>query len=142
VLSLGAALFGLILQLTVSGTTGLLMGIGGWVVCLIFFLPLYIKGGMAAGDVKLMAAVGAFIGPLAGIFACIFSLTAGGLIGLASVVYAWGSNHLAGSAGSGQFVLRDALRVRVPYAGAIAAGTSTVLLVPGAMPASLMPFGV
>jgi prepilin peptidase CpaA len=39
------------------------------------FLPLYLLRGMAAGDVKLMAMVGAFVGPLAalqiGVLACL-----------------------------------------------------------------------
>jgi prepilin peptidase CpaA len=137
VLSFGAALFGLVLQGTVNGAEGLLSGVGGWLVCFLFFLPFYAKGGMAAGDVKLMAAVGTFLGPFLGFFACIFSLTAGGLIGVASIAIAWSSSHLASSAGDNDFALRNALRTRIPYAGAIAAGTSITLLFPSLIPAAL-----
>ncbi|WP_421380777.1 A24 family peptidase (plasmid) [Paraburkholderia sp. DD10] len=47
---------------------GFLGGVGAWlagaVVGLVLFLPLYMLHGMAAGDVKLLAMVGAWIGPL------------------------------------------------------------------------------
>ncbi len=38
-------------------------GLAGLAVGLLLFLPLYLLRGMAAGDVKLMAVVGAFTGP-------------------------------------------------------------------------------
>ena len=136
VLSFGATLFGLILQATVNGASGVLIGAGGWLVCLIFLLPFYAKGGMAAGDVKLMAAVGVFLGPIGGFFACVFTLVAGGLIGLASIGVAWGRSRLATASTDRHFTLDEARRTRIPYAGAIAAGTSFVLLVPGVIPAS------
>jgi prepilin peptidase CpaA len=94
-LTFGAALFGLILQGSVSGVPGLALGAAGGVICLVFFLPFYATGGMAAGDVKLMAAVGAFIGPIYGIAACFFTLIAGGVIGLVSLVLMWNSHATA-----------------------------------------------
>jgi prepilin peptidase CpaA len=39
-------------------------GLAGLATGLLLFLPLYLLRGMAAGDVKLMATVGAFTGPL------------------------------------------------------------------------------
>ena len=141
VLTFGAALFGLILQGSLNGPAGLGLAAAGWIVCLVCFLPFYVNGGMAAGDVKLMAAVGAFIGPAAGIFACLFTLIAGGLIGLASIACVWSARQLASSSSEAGIDLRAALRTRIPYAGAIAAGTSFVLLVPGVIPASLTQLG-
>lgn len=51
------------------------------------FLPLYLARGMAAGDVKLLAMVGAFTGPrgalLVGLLACLI----GGLMALAMLLY-------------------------------------------------------
>ena len=44
-----------------SAATAALSGVG---TGLLMFLPLYLLGAMAAGDVKLMATVGAFCGPL------------------------------------------------------------------------------
>jgi len=51
------------------------------------FLPLYLLGGMAAGDVKLMAMVGAFVGPLAALQIGLLVLLIGGLMALAMMAY-------------------------------------------------------
>lgn len=62
-----------------DGALGLLIGFG-------VFLPLYALGGMAAGDVKLMAMVGAFFTPQGALWAALFSLIAGGLCGFLIVL--------------------------------------------------------
>ena len=62
-----------------DGALGLLVGFG-------VFLPLYALGGMAAGDVKLMAMVGAFLTPSGALWAALFSLIAGGLCGFLLVL--------------------------------------------------------
>jgi prepilin peptidase CpaA len=46
------------------------------------FLPLYLLGGTAAGDVKLMATVGAFVGPAAALNIAVLSWCAGGAMAL------------------------------------------------------------
>ena len=62
-----------------DGGLGALIGFG-------VFLPLYVLGGMAAGDVKLMAMVGSFLTPHHALWAALFSLIAGGLCGLLLVL--------------------------------------------------------
>ncbi|QLC72160.1 prepilin peptidase [Pseudomonas sp. LPB0260] len=62
-----------------DGVLGMLVGLG-------MFLPLYALGAMAAGDVKLMAMVGAFLSPLDALWAALFSLVAGGICGLLIVL--------------------------------------------------------
>ncbi|MGQ7957814.1 prepilin peptidase [Pseudomonas sp. SP16.1] len=62
-----------------DGALGLLIGFG-------VFLPLYAMGGMAAGDVKLMAMVGSFMTPHYALWTALFSLIAGGLCGLLLVL--------------------------------------------------------
>jgi prepilin peptidase CpaA len=62
-----------------DGALGLLIGFG-------VFLPLYALGGMAAGDVKLMATVGSFMSPQWALWTAFFSLIAGGLCGLLLVL--------------------------------------------------------
>lgn len=62
-----------------EGALGMLVGFG-------VFLPLYALGGMAAGDVKLMAMVGSFLTPSAALWIALFSLIAGGLCGLLLVL--------------------------------------------------------
>ena len=62
-----------------DGALGLLIGFG-------VFLPLYALGGMAAGDVQLIAMVGAFLAPNGALWAALFSLIAGGLCGFLIVL--------------------------------------------------------
>ncbi len=50
-----------------SGAPGLLFSLAGASLGLAVFAPFYLMGGTGAGDVKLMAAVGALLGP-AGLF--------------------------------------------------------------------------
>jgi prepilin peptidase CpaA len=67
-------------------------------------------GGMGMGDVKLVAAIGAWIGPQQLIFAMVLTAMAGGLIALGAAVY-------------GKF-RGDVWKSRkIPYAPAIAVGT-------------------
>ena len=66
-----------------GGWRGLLLALGGLALGFVVFLPFFALGGMGAGDVKLMAAVGAITGPQA--LVAIFILTGllGGIAGLA-----------------------------------------------------------
>ncbi len=51
------------------------------------FLPLYLAQGMAAGDVKLMAMVGAFTGPVAALQIAVAACLAGGVMALAMLAW-------------------------------------------------------
>jgi prepilin peptidase CpaA len=135
VLTFGGAVFGVILHGTLGGLPGLGIAAAGWAVCLACFMPLYMGGGMAAGDVKLMAAVGAFVGPTLGITACMFSLIAGGVIGVFCMIVRRRDVESFDADISGR--MRAVLKTRIPYAGAIAAGTSFMVLVPSAVPPML-----
>jgi len=62
-LTFGAWLLALPLQLLLHGAgAGMQAWLYGWLSGLALFLPFYLLRGMAAGDVKLMAAVGALLG--------------------------------------------------------------------------------
>ncbi|MFP5338897.1 MAG: prepilin peptidase, partial [Gammaproteobacteria bacterium] len=63
-----------------QGMLGALIGFG-------LFLMLYAAGGMAAGDVKLMAMVGAFLTPQQALAVAAASLMVGGLCGLALMIW-------------------------------------------------------
>lgn len=82
---LGLAL-GLAGQAYAGGLAGLATGLLGLSIGFAVFLPLYALGGMAAGDVKLMAMVGAFLTPSSALWAALFSLIAGGLCGFLLVL--------------------------------------------------------
>ena len=60
---------------------GLLVGFG-------LFIPFYLLRAMGAGDVKLMAVIGSFIGPSAALSAVLLTLIAGGVIAIG--VSLWG----------------------------------------------------
>ena len=110
-----------------TGGAGLLTGFA-------LFLPLYALGGMAAGDVKLMAVTGVFLGAAGTLLAGACSLMAGGVLGVIYLLY---------RGDLGKFLVRywamastrsrisaeetDAARHRFPYAIAIAIGTMTSL---------------
>jgi prepilin peptidase CpaA len=83
---LGLAL-GLAGQTYTGGVSGLGDGLLGILICFAFFLPMYAVGGMAAGDVKLMAMVGSFLGFHFALWAAMFSLLAGGVCGFLIVLF-------------------------------------------------------
>lgn len=61
--------------------------LGGAFVGLALFLPLYVARGMAAGDVKLMATVGLFLGPVETVQTCILTWCAGGVMALVMILF-------------------------------------------------------
>jgi prepilin peptidase CpaA len=66
--------------------SGVLFGLAGAVTGLLVFLPLYCLRGMAAGDVKFMATVGAFSAPMETLHIAVFSVCAGGVLALLIVI--------------------------------------------------------
>jgi prepilin peptidase CpaA len=78
---------GLIFAFWKGGSALLLTSMAGAAVGLLTLLPLYSIGGMGAGDVKLMAGVGAWIGPWFTLCAFVSSAMAGAVIAAAMVVY-------------------------------------------------------
>jgi prepilin peptidase CpaA len=64
----------------------LLACLGGAVTGLLIFMPFYLVRGMAAGDVKMMATVGAFTGPAVALHIAILAWCAGGVMALAIII--------------------------------------------------------
>ena len=113
----------------------------GFGLGMLMFLPLYLLGGMAAGDVKLMATVGAFLGPALVLQASLATYICGGLLALAIVLL----RRQAGAAFSNAGALLHPLLLRfygvrmaadaapvpsvggMPYALAITLGTLAIL---------------
>lgn len=65
---------------------GLASAVAGALTGLAIFLPFYFLRGMAAGDVKLMATVGAFAGPVGAFQIAMLSWCVGGVIALLIMV--------------------------------------------------------
>jgi prepilin peptidase CpaA len=81
-LTFSGALLGLIYSVLVHGGPGAIGSVEGWALGLALWLPFYALGGMGAGDVKLLACVGAWIGPAGVIGVAIYASLAGGALAL------------------------------------------------------------
>jgi prepilin peptidase CpaA len=81
-LTFGAALAALVAHAYIGGWTGLGMAAVGWAAGVALFFPVFALGGMGAGDVKLLGAVGAWLGPVAAVWVALYAGIAGGLMGL------------------------------------------------------------
>jgi prepilin peptidase CpaA len=129
VLTLTGAIAAFAIQSILFGRTGFLNALGGAVVGFACFLPMYLGKGMGAGDVKLMAAAGAFFGPANALVAVLLSLSSGAVLG--SVVLIW--RAVEGAAVGAPVASAPApaptrLRAhRFPYAAAIATGVIATL---------------
>ncbi|NMM78544.1 prepilin peptidase [Acidovorax sp. SRB_24] len=89
-LTVSGIIFGLIYSAIVpfSRDHGFFWALGGLVLGFLIMLPLYALRVMGAGDVKLMAMVGAFLGVTDILYAVIFSFIVGGIAALAFALYA------------------------------------------------------
>ena len=81
-LTFGASIAAVLVHAYLGGLTGAGWSIAGWFVGVAFFLPFFALGGMGAGDVKLLAALGAWLGPGPAVWVALFSLISGGVLGL------------------------------------------------------------
>lgn len=81
-LTYSALLIGLTLQSVFLGMDGLTTALAGAAVGLAIFLPFYLTGGMGAGDVKLMAAVGSLTTVKIAALSAAFGLCLGGVYAL------------------------------------------------------------
>ena len=60
-LTFGASAAALAVAYATGGQAGVQHAAGGWATGFFLFLPLFLLGGMGAGDVKLLAALGAWL---------------------------------------------------------------------------------
>ena len=81
-LTFGGALAALLYTLVLHGPGGLLSAIGGWLTGLVLFLPFFALGGLGAGDVKLVACIGSWLGPVAALWVALYTALAGGVMAL------------------------------------------------------------
>jgi prepilin peptidase CpaA len=117
------------------GSLGLWLSLAGALTGLLMFLPMWLLRALGAGDVKLLAAVGAFAGPAATVNLALCVLLAGGVLALARLLLfpggALARHNLMtmlgqlrpGSAGP-TFDARTQTAWRMPYAVAIAGGVA------------------
>jgi prepilin peptidase CpaA len=128
-------LAGIVFRGVYFGWHGVWQSLAGAGVAIGIFGVFFLLGGMGAGDVKLCAAVGAWIGPAQTLFALIFTALAGGVIVV--VWAALGGFLLDLFKGTGDLMagwkkgtirdpdatIENPKRRKIPYAPAIAVGT-------------------
>jgi len=113
------------------GWHGLAQSLEGAAVGLLIYGVLFWMGGMGAGDVKLCAAIGAWVGPAQLFIALVLTGLVGGVMAL--IWAAWGgflkelfqntADLVFRKKENGEAVLSNAMRRKMPYAPAIAIGT-------------------
>lgn len=81
-LTFGAALLAMCVHTAFNGVGGFFMALGGWAAGLAIFFPLYLLRGLGAGDVKLLGAVGAWLGAGAAVTTALWGAIAGGVLAL------------------------------------------------------------
>ncbi len=126
------ALGGLLYSALPGGLTPL-ESLGGLALGLALLLPLYAIGGMGAGDVKLLAGMGAWVGPAVTLGAFVASAMVGGLMALIMVIR---SGQMLRHWVLFQEISREIVEVRDPVklSEAAAARKPTMMLLPYGIP--------
>ena len=141
-LVLAGALSGVLLAALHPQGIGFLSGLGGLALGLALFLPIYLLRAMGAGDVKLMAMAGAFLGYPAIFEAALWVLLTGGALALVFALRRGVARRMAvnlremfySAAASvhirsvPDFSTGPQTAARLPYAVAIALGVAAFLL--------------
>lgn len=129
-LTFSAFAAGLLVHTLRDGVAGLLVALGGAALGLGLLLPFYAARAMGAGDVKLLAALGALVGPQVLVSIALYTALAGGAISLI----------LLARQGTLPVTLADImtrplklmrLGAKAPYGVAIACGVYLAMLLPG-----------
>src|SRR5262245_16844565 len=90
-LTISAALTAIGCQALIGGTGGAATSLSGWVIGIALFFPFFALGGLGAGDVKLLGAIGAWLGPSVVLRVAMYSAMAGGVL---AVLVAMRSGYL------------------------------------------------
>jgi prepilin peptidase CpaA len=143
-LTFSAMGFALVVRAWLGGLQGAIFGLTGLGAGLGLFLILYLSGSIGAGDVKLMAAVGALVGPSGALLSGLLAIMVGGAYALGAMCYQWGvlgvarklvsATHEALLTGGSGWARELQLPFRLRYGFAVAGGTLLFQL-------GLHPFG-
>jgi prepilin peptidase CpaA len=142
VLVLSGVLSGVLLAGLYPQGIGFLSALGGLALGLAIFLPMYLLRAMGAGDVKLMAMVGGFLGPAAIFEAALWVLLTGGALALVFALRRGVARRMAANLREMLFSAAASVQIRslpdfsagqqtaarLPYAVAIALGVAAFLL--------------
>ena len=137
-----ALLAGLMLHGIMGGFHGLMTSLAGALVCGLIFLVFYVAGGMGAGDVKLMAAVGSLVGLSLSGELLVFTTLSGGVMALMlalfrgrlkqtlrNIVTLMSHHARHGVSSHDELNVTNEAMLRLPYGVAIAVGSLAVFCV-------------
>jgi prepilin peptidase CpaA len=124
-LILSGLLFAFIASWFNGGMTGLIYSFAGAMIGLLIFIFPYSKSLIGGGDVKLMAAVGAFLGPYSILLVALYASLFGGLFVLAFLLF---RGQLKATVS--RVLKLDFSSARTPYAFAIFLGSCLTLINP------------
>src|SRR5262245_40817334 len=82
VLTFGAAGAALVYAGVTGGWVGLGSAVLGWFIGTVAFIVPFALGGLGGGDVKLLAAIGAWLGPVGAFWLALYSGVAGGVMAI------------------------------------------------------------
>jgi prepilin peptidase CpaA len=130
-----SALLGLLINFQMNGVQGLLSSGMGLITGFLLLFVVYLLGGMGAGDVKLLCAVGALLGPKLVFYAFIWMALVGGALALVLIIYKKAFSQtfrnlkilllgwvLRTANEEANLTIRNQSLIKLPYGVAIAAG--------------------
>ena len=128
-LTVTGVLAGFALNGWLYGLGGLLGSAKGIGLAFLVYLPLYLLRAFGAGDVKLMGAVGAIVGPAAWLGVFLFSVVIGALFGIVALA---AKGRVAQALRNMGLILKELSRFRAPYAKheSLAISSSEALTLP------------
>ena len=140
VLTFGASVAAVVFAAVTGGVQGAGWSLAGWAIGCAVFMPWFLLGGMGAGDVKLLAALGAWAGPSAVVWMALYGALAGGVFAIVvslargylgemcrnlwHLLMFW---RIAGIQPHPEMTLRTGRGPRLPYAFPITFGAVAVL---------------
>jgi prepilin peptidase CpaA len=135
-LTLPSILIGIILNFCADGNKGLISSALGLLTGFLLLYFVYLLGGMGAGDVKLLCAVGALLGPRMVFYTFIWMALAGGALAFVFILSKKAFSQtfrnikilllgwVTGTANSeANITIKNQSLIKLPYAVAIALGT-------------------
>jgi prepilin peptidase CpaA len=116
----------------------LIASIAGLFLGLLLWLPLYMVRWLGAGDVKLFAAAGAWLGPTRTLEGAVIGALAGGVLAILWMLFAYGLNGTAATAamviGNPRKIVNHSVdtksRRAIPYGVALAIGAMAAAVLP------------
>ena len=125
-LTFGSFVFALIFSFFKLGLGGVTNCVLGFLVGILLLLIPYLLGGMGAGDVKLLGAIGAFAGFKSVILIFFYSAICGLFLGIIWILFTPG--HLKFLIKTGQVLPTVDKKQKIPYGIAIFMGTFTYIM--------------